>query len=198
MNNFLLFLIFLFLILFTIDKKPINIPLDFIGVILSSAIYILYNNNIDISIFSYLLMIIYGSAIVILFGFIIMLYHYTKSFIPSSVIKEFLNKKPKETLITLFSNKNYNVKLINIIIISSIVILINYYIYTNLDNIKELINMLLLEENINIINITKEERKNIMRMIFDWIYNSDQTPIIISVIINLLLLVMVGIIYILT
>lgn len=70
--------LFLFSIFFTFDNKPINLLLDFIGIILSISFYlILYSNSIysiDLSFFSYIFIIIYGSALAILFAFILMLF----------------------------------------------------------------------------------------------------------------------------
>lgn len=63
-------LIILFGLLFIIEKKPMNILFNFIGLILSVAI-ILGQNNTEY--LSYLLIIIYCSALTIIFGFVIML-----------------------------------------------------------------------------------------------------------------------------
>lgn len=63
-------LIILFGLLFIIERKPMNIIFNFIGLILSVAI-ILGQNNTDY--LSYLLIIIYCSALTIIFGFVIML-----------------------------------------------------------------------------------------------------------------------------
>lgn len=85
MTFFILFL-FLFSIFFTFDNKPINLLLDFIGIILSLSFYLLLTNNtFDLSFFSFIFLIIYGSALAILFAFIIMLFSDTKpSFLPYS------------------------------------------------------------------------------------------------------------------
>lgn len=63
-------LIILFGLLFIIERKPMNIIFNFIGLIVSVAI-ILGQNNTDY--LSYLLIIIYCSALTIIFGFVIML-----------------------------------------------------------------------------------------------------------------------------
>ena len=68
-------LLFLFSIFFTFDNKPINLLLDFIGIILSISFYLLlFNNTLDLSFFSFIFIIIYGSALAILFAFILMLF----------------------------------------------------------------------------------------------------------------------------
>lgn len=63
-------LIILFGLLFIIERKPMNIIFNFIGLIVSVAI-ILGQNNTEY--LSYLLIIIYCSALTIIFGFVIML-----------------------------------------------------------------------------------------------------------------------------
>lgn len=70
--------IFLFSILYTLDKKPINIIIDFIGIILSLALFLLNIHIIDLSFFSYVIIIIYASALAIIFGIIVMLYNSDK------------------------------------------------------------------------------------------------------------------------
>lgn len=70
--------IFLFSILYTLDKKPINIIIDFIGIILSLALFLLNINIIDLSFISYIIIIIYASALAIIFGIIVMLYNSDK------------------------------------------------------------------------------------------------------------------------
>lgn len=74
MTFFILFL-FLFSIFFTFDNKPINLLLDFIGIILSLSFYLLFINHFDLSFFSFIFIIIYGSALAILFAFILMLFN---------------------------------------------------------------------------------------------------------------------------
>jgi len=63
-------LIILFGILFIIERKPMNIIFNFIGLIVTIAIVLGINNTDYIS---YLLIIIYCSALTIIFGFVIML-----------------------------------------------------------------------------------------------------------------------------
>ena len=79
MTLFIIFL-FLFSLFFTFDNKPINLLLDFIGIILSLSFYLLFfslakHALIDLSFFSFIFIIIYGSALAILFAFIIMLFN---------------------------------------------------------------------------------------------------------------------------
>jgi len=64
------FLIILFGLLFIIERKPMNIIFNFIGLIVSVAIILGLNNT---EYLSYLLIIIYCSALTIIFGFVIML-----------------------------------------------------------------------------------------------------------------------------
>lgn len=70
-------ILFLFSLFFTFDNKPINLLLDFIGIILSLSFYLLFFSYslIDLSFFSFIFIIIYGSALAILFAFIIMLFN---------------------------------------------------------------------------------------------------------------------------
>lgn len=63
-------LVILFGILFIIERKPMNIIFNFIGLIITIAIILGINNTDYIS---YLLIIIYCSALTIIFGFVIML-----------------------------------------------------------------------------------------------------------------------------
>lgn len=63
-------LIILFGLLFIIERKPMNIIFNFIGLIVSVAIVLGQNNT---EYLSYLLIIIYCSALTIIFGFVIML-----------------------------------------------------------------------------------------------------------------------------
>lgn len=63
-------LIIIFGLLFIIERKPMNIIFNFIGLIVTVAIIIGKNNAEYIS---YLLIIIYCSALTIIFGFVIML-----------------------------------------------------------------------------------------------------------------------------
>jgi len=68
-------LLFLFSIFFTFDNKPINLLLDFIGIILSLSFFLILSvNSVDLSFFSFIFIIIYGSALAILFAFILMLF----------------------------------------------------------------------------------------------------------------------------
>lgn len=68
-------LLFLFSIFFTFDNKPINLLLDFIGIILSLSFFLILSSpSIDLSFFSFIFIIIYGSALAILFAFILMLF----------------------------------------------------------------------------------------------------------------------------
>lgn len=63
-------LIILFGLLFILERKPMNIIFNFIGLIITVAILLgLYNTDY----LSYLLIIIYCSALTIIFGFVIML-----------------------------------------------------------------------------------------------------------------------------
>ncbi len=63
-------LIILFGVLFIIERKPMNIIFNFIGLIVTVAV-LLGQYNTDY--ISYLLIIIYCSALTIIFGFVIML-----------------------------------------------------------------------------------------------------------------------------
>lgn len=63
-------LIILFGLSFIIERKPMNIIFNFIGLIVTVAILLGQNNTEYIS---YLLIIIYCSALTIIFGFVIML-----------------------------------------------------------------------------------------------------------------------------
>lgn len=76
-------LIILFGVLFIIERKPMNIIFNFIGLIVTVAIIIGKNNSEYIS---YLLIIIYCSALTIIFGFVIMLTP-DKDFTKTSEIK---------------------------------------------------------------------------------------------------------------
>lgn len=94
MTLFILFL-FIFSIFFTFDNKPINLLLDFIGIILSISFFlILYSNStIDLSFFSFIFIIIYGSALAILFAFIIMLFSNSNTVnnnLPNYLVNSFL------------------------------------------------------------------------------------------------------------
>lgn len=194
MSKLILFFLFLFLILFTIDKKPMNILLDFIGIVLTLAIYIILNNKIDMSLISYMLIIIYGSAIVILFGFIIMLYHYSKTFKPLSILDQFIQIKSKEIFISLFP-KGIKISpwfyLINKVKNIFLIIIYMYLLYVIINN------MYIELEDISNFFIPEEKNLDIIKAIFEKIYNSEDTWLILSILINILLLVMLGIIYIL-
>lgn len=75
-----IFLLFLFSLFFTFDNKPINLLLDFLGIILSLSFFLLSNfNSFDFSFFSFIFIIIYGSALAILFAFILMLFNSNSS-----------------------------------------------------------------------------------------------------------------------
>lgn len=63
-------LVLIFGILFIIERKPMNIIFNFIGLIITIAILLGFNN---VEYISYLLIIIYCSALTIIFGFVIML-----------------------------------------------------------------------------------------------------------------------------
>ena len=63
-------LIIIFSLLFILENKPMNILFNFIGIIISVAFLIGYHNADYIS---YLLIIIYCSALTIIFGFVLML-----------------------------------------------------------------------------------------------------------------------------
>lgn len=97
-------LIILFGLLFIIERKPMNIIFNFIGLIVSVAI-ILAQNNSDY--LSYLLIIIYCSALTIIFGFVIMLTPVDNSLIKERKIKYLI---PFIILITffLFQENSYN------------------------------------------------------------------------------------------
>lgn len=88
MYNIFIILFIIFCILYTLDTKPINIVIDYIGIILNIAIIIILNKY-DISLISYLLIIIYASALAILFGFIIMLYKSEKRNNNNIILKDF-------------------------------------------------------------------------------------------------------------
>ena len=75
-------LIIIFGILFIIERKPMNIIFNFIGLIVTVAIII---GKYKAEYISYLLIIIYCSALTIIFGFVIML-------TPSSIKEEENNK----------------------------------------------------------------------------------------------------------
>lgn len=97
-------LIILFGLLFIIERKPMNIIFNFIGLIVSVAI-ILAQNNSDY--LSYLLIIIYCSALTIIFGFVIMLTPVDNTLIKEKKIKYLI---PLIVLITffLFQENSYN------------------------------------------------------------------------------------------
>lgn len=63
-------LIILFGLLFIIERKPMNIIFNFIGLIVTVAVLL---GQYKIDYISYLLIIIYCSALTIIFGFVIML-----------------------------------------------------------------------------------------------------------------------------
>lgn len=63
-------LIIVFGILFIFERKPMNIIFNFIGLIIATAILL---GKYDTDYLSYLLIIIYCSALTIIFGFVIML-----------------------------------------------------------------------------------------------------------------------------
>lgn len=63
-------LILVFGLLFILERKPMNIIFNFIGIIISTAILL---GHFDTDYLSYLLIIIYCSALTIIFGFVIML-----------------------------------------------------------------------------------------------------------------------------
>ena len=63
-------LIVIFGLLFIVERKPMNIIFNFIGLVVTVAI-LLGQSGMDY--FSYLLIIIYCSALTIIFGFVIML-----------------------------------------------------------------------------------------------------------------------------
>ncbi len=63
-------LIIVFGILFILERKPMNIIFNFIGLIIATAILL---GKYDTDYLSYLLIIIYCSALTIIFGFVIML-----------------------------------------------------------------------------------------------------------------------------
>lgn len=99
-------LIIIFGILFIIERKPMNIIFNFIGLIIAVAILI---GKYKAEYLSYLLIIIYCSALTIIFGFVIML--------TSSTIKEEEEKSEKKIIylipfiifLTLFLfNDNFN------------------------------------------------------------------------------------------
>lgn len=83
-------LIIIFGLLFIIERKPMNIIFNFIGLIVTVAIIIA---KYKAEYISYLLIIIYCSALTIIFGFVIML-------TPSS-IKEEENKKSEMKILYL-------------------------------------------------------------------------------------------------
>jgi len=101
-------ILFLFSLFFTFDNKPINLLLDFIGIILSLSFYLLFFSYslIDLSFFSFIFIIIYGSALAILFAFIIMLFNsnefklvYAKIKLSSSTVYYYF---PIKLLVNLF------------------------------------------------------------------------------------------------
>jgi hypothetical protein len=62
-------------ILLLIDVKPIKVIIDYILIVINLAILIIYNKtNIELSYISMILIIVYGSALAILFAIIIMLF----------------------------------------------------------------------------------------------------------------------------
>lgn len=97
-------LIILFGLLFIIERKPMNIIFNFIGLIVSVAIILGQNNS---EYLSYLLIIIYCSALTIIFGFVIMLTPVDNSLIKEKNIKYLI---PLIILITffLFQENSYN------------------------------------------------------------------------------------------
>jgi len=84
-------LIIIFGLLFIIERKPMNIIFNFIGLIVTVAIII---GKYKAEYLSYLLIIIYCSALTIIFGFVIML-------TPSSKKEEEENKKSEMKIVYL-------------------------------------------------------------------------------------------------
>jgi hypothetical protein len=58
-------ILIIFTILYTLENKPIIILIDFIGIILSISVLLLQIEWYDISLISYILIIIYGSGLAI-------------------------------------------------------------------------------------------------------------------------------------
>jgi NADH:ubiquinone oxidoreductase subunit 6 (subunit J) len=66
-------ILFIFLSLaFLLERKPLNLILNFVGILISLA-FIISNEYPEAQFFSFILIIVYTSALSILFGFIIML-----------------------------------------------------------------------------------------------------------------------------
>ena len=104
-------LIILFGLLFIIERKPMNIIFNFIGLIVSVAIILAQNNS---EYLSYLLIIIYCSALTIIFGFVIMLTPVDNSIIKEREIKYLI---PLIVLITffLFQDNSYNINTLDLV-----------------------------------------------------------------------------------
>ena len=72
-SNTEIILLFIFLSLaFLLERKPLNLILNFVGILISLA-FIISNEYPEAQYFSFILIIVYTSALSILFGFIIML-----------------------------------------------------------------------------------------------------------------------------
>jgi len=84
-------ILIIFVLLYIIENKPINILMNFIGITISIAIILALNEYIRIiegEYISYMLILVQVSALTILFGFIIMLYaSHLISDIPKSSFK---------------------------------------------------------------------------------------------------------------
>lgn len=172
-------LLLIFLIFFTIDKKPIHIILDFICIIIIISMYIISNLSIDISLLSYILIIIYGSALAIIFALIVMLYNYNKEHKSYDIISKFNYFNSRQTLfkiIPLKTNKTY----LNYLIIIIFIILTIKYIDIN--------------SYIDIFNYNLDKNRSIIELLFNYLFNESSSIIYILLIINILFIALIGII----
>lgn len=190
MTSFIFFL-FLFSIFFTFDNKPINLLLDFIGIILSVSFYLLLFNSFDLSFFSFIFIIIYGSALAILFAFILMLFN--KPFFLFNISNPSFNSFSPFKFILSYANSNF--KLLHLA--SLFYSYFPYAIATLFISCFSYIFLSSLEYNISIYYILYPI-SNINISFIYYIYNSFLlNPIPLILIINILLLGLIGAVFLL-
>ena len=172
-------------ILYTIDKKPFSIMIDFISIVLTIGVLIMINKEIDYTIISYILIIIYGSAIIIIFGFIVMIYNYrgSKEYNKINIFLEYIRTNKITPMTTIIPQIRSN-KFIKFIIIMIIIGAIVGTMGQEIGDIRW--------------NETHNQGENkIIEEIFQILYNSKESKIYIGIIINILIMTMIGIISIL-
>lgn len=194
----------IFSILYIIDNKPINIIIDFIGIIISISIILININIYDVSFISIILIIIYASALAIIFGFIVMLFN-NKSL---EVEKENIWKNtginvfylPLKLILNKKTNEIKLVKSIYYIIITILLLVIIYNINKKYIPILELSGTLLSEKlkiyEPKLLFINNNELYNIYYSFFNYFFNQNYFHIYIIIFINILLSTLIGIIYI--